>query len=559
MPAHHPPWLQRTWAHTLLLCAATIAAYAGVAHLGFAFDDHALVLFNPAIQQLGSDWSFLTQDLWAQAAEGADSGYYRPLVSLDLAIDWAIAGQAPAVYHLHNLAWHLLAVLLVHRLLTGLTGALPAVAGATLFALHPLQSEAVAWVAARNDLMVAALLAATLLALHDDQIRRGRIALGGVLALATMFSKESALLLPLFLLALDLARHGRPRRWQRHAVLWGAAALYLAARAAVGVNPGAAPPTHGWQLLGQRLPDLLALAATSLAWPWPLSVGRDLNSWSLGTPSLLLGLLIAAAILAGLLASRERLVMAGLAWCALAFAPVLAALADKALMGERYFYLPMLGMALALAAALQVIPTARRPLIALGLVVALPWMMIIRARVPDWTDNISLWRATVRHTPSTYAYGGLGSVLDLDGHRDEALDLLLLSLSGPSPKLEVCPKLAKVASRMEDHQRALEGSQRALGLGCTEPAFVARHAQLLAWNGHWDDAGAAATQAGEHGGGALAQHILIAAVVTRQDCGLLQGLDPAQLASPPVLTALERGGHPELAQQIRSGTLCTER
>ena len=88
-----------------------------------------------------------------------------------------------------------------------LTGPWAALAGATLFAVHPVQVEVLALVAARNDSMAAVfVLSALLLVLNPTE--RSPLRLGGAtwLVLSGLLSKESAILAPFMLVALDLAR-----------------------------------------------------------------------------------------------------------------------------------------------------------------------------------------------------------------------------------------------------------------------------------------------------------------------------------------------------------------
>ena len=554
-PLHHRPWL-----HGLLLCLVTAAAYAGVPHAGFVFDDFALVVYNEGIQELAGVWRYFGQDLWATVGEGVDSGYFRPLMALSLAVDWQLAGEAPAIYHLHSLAWHLLAVWCLHRLLLSVSGPLPAVLGAALFALHPLQSEAVVWVAARNDLMAAALLLGAIVLLRPLALSRGRLVAGAVLAVGAVLSKESTLLLPLFLLALDLAEHGKPRGWPRHALLWGAVGLHLVLRTLAGVTAGAAPPAVGWKLMWVRLPELLGTVGGLLAWPQPLSVGRDLVGWRLGTPGTVLGILALVLLLALLLAARRRLVLVGLAWAAMAVAPSLLAMADKGLFGERYLYLSLAGLGLAVAAGVGSVPAPRQRWLALLGLLVIPWFLMIHQRVPDWKDDISLWRAAARDTPCTYVYAGLGHVLNRDDQRGEAAVVFLEALRGDPPQKGVCSALVDLSARLGHIDRAVAVTAEAVALGCDEPVTRGKQAAYLAMARHWDQAVALAQEI-EHddpeGRGSL---VLAAADVVAGDCARYRELRAAWSGDmdAQMMPVLRFGGHPDLASALSDGVLCVD-
>ncbi len=557
-----PPWLRLPWVQGLLLCAVTVAAYAGVVHAGFVFDDYALVVYNGGLEQLGQAWRFFVQDLWATADGGYDSGYYRPLMILSLAVDRRLFDLAPAGYHLHSLLWHVAAVWALHRLLLRLTQPMPALLGAALFALHPLQSEAVIWISARNDLMATALLLGALAALQPPDASKRRLVVGGALALGAVLSKESALLVPVFLLCLDWAESGRPRGWRRHALLWGAVGAHLLMRAVAGINAAAAPSEAGWRLLTQKALHVVAAAGSLLGWPWPLSVGRDLESWQLGGPELVAGFLVCVLVPAGLLmmAGRRRLVVVGLAWACMGFAPAVLALADKALFGERYLYLPLAGLGLALAAALAASPPRRAGWLSLCLVLALPWFLLVHLRVPDWRDDLSLWAATSRDTPSGYVAASYGHVLFRDGEHELALEQFLDSLRASPPRLEICPKLTELALEFGDMERAVNITIAGAERGCSDPAFLGQHAVYLAMNGRWEPAvvAARAGAADPQGRGSL---VLAAAGVVTGDCARYASLrqswsDPAALDTQ-MKRILDFGGHPDLARALAAGRACS--
>jgi hypothetical protein len=560
MTAHLPPWLRLPWVQGLLLLALTAAAYAGVSWAGFVFDDHPLVLYNPGIRELSSALGFFGQDLWATADGGAASGYYRPLMALSLALDWQLAGASPMLYHLHSLAWHLLAVWLLHRLLLALSSPLPALLGAALFALHPLQSEAVVWIAARNDLMAAALLLATLVALRPLELSFQRLAGGAALAVAAVLSKESTLLLPLFLLCLDLAEHGRPRGWPRHLVLWGSVTLHLAARFAAGINTAAAPSEQGWRLVAGKLPELLALAGGLLVWPHPLSVGRDLTGWGLGATALILGLTVVLLILVASLVSRQRLAWVGLGWAAMAFAPSVVAVADKGPFGERYLYTSLAGLALVLAAVVSALPPARRRWSALALLVVIPWFFVLHARVPDWKSDETLWRAAVRDTPCGYAHVSLGHVLNVDGSRSEALRWYRESLRVGPPLLGVCTSLIEAAEVSERLEGVAAIALEAHGRGCRQPDFEGRVATYLAMTGRWEEAHAMAAAVEDRDRSLRAALVVAAWRLVEGDCSRYRELreDWSGDLDAQMMLLFHHGGHSQLSRRALEGALCSE-
>src|SRR6185312_11084012 len=80
----------------------------------------------------------------------------RPVLNLSLAVNYAISGPDPWSYHALNLAIHVGAALCLFGLIRRTAGpALLAFAVALLWAVHPLQSEAVMYIVQRAESMMA--------------------------------------------------------------------------------------------------------------------------------------------------------------------------------------------------------------------------------------------------------------------------------------------------------------------------------------------------------------------------------------------------------------------
>jgi len=131
------------------LAAATVAAYWPVFRCDFvAFDDESYVTRNRKVQQ-----GFTPQAVsWAFSSGRAAN--WHPLTWLSHILDCRLFGLNPRGHHAINLLFHTANTLLLFLLLTRMTGARwrsALVAG--LFALHPLHVESVAWVAERKDVL----------------------------------------------------------------------------------------------------------------------------------------------------------------------------------------------------------------------------------------------------------------------------------------------------------------------------------------------------------------------------------------------------------------------
>jgi tetratricopeptide (TPR) repeat protein len=317
-------------------------------------------------------------------------------------------------------------VLLLHAVLVRRgAGRWPALAAAAWFATLPASVEAVAWVAVRFDLLAAALALLALL-LHRAAHPAARAATP-LLVLAATLTKEASFVLPA-LLALDdwleerpaglgpfLRTHLAKYGWLAAAVV---ASLGLRAAALQGAGPSALAGRTAGLLAVDGLSTLAQLARLAVA-PFPLSVTRPYQPLGAGGLALAAGLAVAG----GLAAWRHRGLRFGLAWFAVGCALPSLVVRPLGFVGERYLYLPAIGLALAGAgaAALLRAPSARRAAGAVVAVVVAAQAAACLVRVPDWRDDRALFGAALEADPqSWFALFELGHAEARDGRWPEA-------------------------------------------------------------------------------------------------------------------------------------------
>ncbi|NOY24946.1 MAG: hypothetical protein GXP62_03650, partial [Oligoflexia bacterium] len=471
----------------LLLVLWTMASYAGVMGAGFVWDDDGLVVHNSLTASLSNIPGFFLVDMW-QGTPGlvSGSGYYRPLVLLSLALDRALFGQWALGFHLHSLAWHLAAVIVLHRLALRLLPWSQALVVAGVFALHPAQSEAVVWIAARNDPMAAALGLGALLAVWPARASTGRLAAGAVLAWAALMAKESVLVLPVLLLLLDWLA-GTSFRLRRYLALLLGLAVGVGLRLVAGVAGAAWPEPIGWHLMATEAVRVVGVYGATLSVAWPLSAVRSLEWLSLeprwrtlvgvGT----VGVLALAPLLTR--GHRRRLCIVGFAWLALTVLPTLVSVADKGLIGDRYVYLGLAGLGLWLCGA-----AGRAAPVVLALAV-LPWQGILRARLPDWRSDHAMWLAAVEDTASPYAMAGLGRSWLRAKRPGLALPMFVAALDQDPPALDACDFIGDAAVALGRLEMSEQLGRWALSRGCPKSGLLVGNLALSqAWLGHWDRA-----------------------------------------------------------------------
>lgn len=167
----------------LVIVLVIFAVYFRALPAPLLYDDESSVLNNPSISRL---WP-LAGDVQHRGPlnpppQSPTAG--RPLVNLSLAINYHFGETNPAGYHAVNVVIHTLSAVLValiirHCLLFGYFGrpfdsssGILAVLVALLWALHPLHTEAVAYVTQRTELLVGFFYLATIFSSYSFSMNR---------------------------------------------------------------------------------------------------------------------------------------------------------------------------------------------------------------------------------------------------------------------------------------------------------------------------------------------------------------------------------------------------
>lgn len=191
----------------MLLGVLIILAYFPTLTGDFILDDRPLIKNNPYIREPQSIISYLSQEDGADVRKDSGTirvGYYRPLVNFTYWLDYMVWGMQGARFRWSNIFYHLVACILLFHLVKRLTGdALASFWIAALFAVHPVNTEAVSWVSSRNNIFAAifGLVSFLLYIKAGEKTRAGYGSLSLLFFSGALVSKEFGLaLLPIFIL-----------------------------------------------------------------------------------------------------------------------------------------------------------------------------------------------------------------------------------------------------------------------------------------------------------------------------------------------------------------------
>jgi protein O-mannosyl-transferase len=444
-----------------LLVAAVVAVYAQVRHHAYInYDDDLYVVENVHVR------SGLTREGLAWAATFTGEGNWIPLTWISFMVDAEIGDLEPGPTLLANVALHALATALLFWVLSGATGAPGRSAFvAAVFGLHPLHVESVAWAAERKDVLCGVFWMLTLAA-HVRYARApswGRYGLVALALAAALLSKAMAVTLPFVLLLLDLwplgrlaSSEGEPAgridrgRLVRAALekvpllllVAAASAVTLEAQAQVrSLASGAALP------LAARLENALvsyAAYAADAVWPHDLSVFYPypvggVPGWQVAGAS---AFLVAASALALAALRRCPAVAVGWCWYLGTLIPVIGLVQVGAqARADRYTYLPLVGLAIAVAWGVPALLERRPRLVRIAAVAGFAGVAalaaVARRQVGHWRDGVAVFEQALHVAgPNLVTRGGLGVALLRAGRVEEGVQRLAanLGIDGSSPR-----------------------------------------------------------------------------------------------------------------------------
>jgi Flp pilus assembly protein TadD len=486
----------------LLLALCALLVYANILFNAFVYDDNTQILNNPYLRSFGHLREIFTTTVWSYVGAQGVTNYYRPMMTLGYLLCYQFFGPLAYGFHLASIILHAAVVcalfLVTQRMFRDRRVALVA---AGLFALHPVHTESVAWVAAVTDLQLTVFYLLTfgcfLWVARSAGARSGtaQLAMASGFVL-TMFSKEQALTLPVLatiyehFFRADRAETTWLQKLARYVLLWMLAFAYLLFRIRFfgALAPVLQISDLSWY---QTLLSAVALVGQyfwKLLWPVHLCAFYVFRrSSSLLDPRVLAGLGALVIVLVIFLAlwRRARTASFGLLWLLVTLAPVLNPRYLAAnVFTERYLYLPSVGFCWLLAwgwvhlwdTAAERWPYLQRALLgALALVMALYALRVV-TRNRDWHDDVRLYTRTLAVSPDAYhIHNNLGTVYWRQGAVQAAEREWQEALRLAPRNAIILNNLGLAQTKQKRYPEALAYLQRAMRL---KPNYTGPHMNL---------------------------------------------------------------------------------
>ncbi|HRK35232.1 MAG TPA: hypothetical protein PLJ47_11615 [Candidatus Hydrogenedentes bacterium] len=419
---------QFRWCAVALIVFAAILAYANTFTSDFVWDDASSILLHEDVKNPANVIQLFLKD---QHPFGRGQGnFYRPLVSLTFMIEYWLSKPAEAVegapaplqllspflFHVGNTLWHALVAVLMFAFMTQLDAPrFVRLLAPLVYVVHPLHTEAVAYISGRADSMAAAFALAALCAAFSTRSKMPVLWCGLFFACA-LLSKESAIIFPfVLLLAYVLLKkeavtteEAPPRRSLLASLIVSGVLVGVYGALRFTVLNFSEESSSTTTALSQRLLEAgqaFALYLKLIFIPLNLHMERTLN----GVPAWLsiagwISLLLLVLVIGAAYFANKKRIAFGLCFFLLTWFPISGIFPLNAPMAEHWLYLPLIGFTWAFFEILWLLvgkTPLRYPTYAAAYVVVLLLVLATTTRNHDWRDNQTLYLATLRENPDS--------------------------------------------------------------------------------------------------------------------------------------------------------------
>ncbi len=458
--------------HVLLIVITIVVAYLKVFNAGFmSWDDMDYVFNTPDIH--GFSWVHF-QHWWTDYY----LGNYQPLPVMTYALDYTLSGQEPIAWHVQSLVWHIGAAIMLYAVMRRLQDNIwVAFFVALLFALHPVQTESVSWIAARNKVMNGFFFFWAIyiyIGYLTDNDKRKLIWIY-LLAGAAYLCKISAVTLPFTLFAIDIWM----RRPFKGKTIWVEKIPLILLAVPIGLITLQAQDevdflhlhpefttVHTIVYAGyayvQYLINLLVPVKLSVLYPYPKE---------LGAIHFIYTLIAIAIVVTGIIAFKKKryLVAGGIVFFTVNIAIVLQFVQfGEALMADRYLYVACVGVWYPIVHYIyyyltkpgkNLLPT----IITGGLVVVFFISSFLRNDI--WLSELNFWKSVIKKFPeSSIAQSSIGGIYLNNGNNKAAQEHIDLALSIDERNYKAWYNRGSLLLRNNQPQEALLALDKAIAI-----------------------------------------------------------------------------------------------
>lgn len=464
----------------LALTGLTLFVYSGAIHFEFTnWDDDIHVTNNPSVKILSVK---SVADLFIPS----DKYMYHPLTMLTFMVEWYCAGDNPLVFHATNIALHLINIWFVFFIVFRLSrNNVFSLLIASIFALHPLQCESVAWISARKDLLSGMfVLSSALLYLRwkEDNSLSSYLA-SVIFFVLSLLSKPSSVILPLLFITYDMMQE-KKLSWNifKSTVLFVLLSIMFTLFIVLTTTSHSELPLYYYSVT-QRIVLIfyeISFYIFKFIIPINLSACYSYPQQLDGTLPVqyVLGAMTTFILLILVVIYRKRIQTAtvGLVLYCIFILPVLQIIPfnNASLTADRYVYLGIAGLTFCGVAVVDLMRIRFKisswVIAAASITLVGVFCFMSLQRITVWKDSITLFTDVIRKDPNTaIAYGNRANARvargDYEGAIKDCNTLLLLFPNEPKAYFN----RGNAYSELKKPREAIADYSMAVGLGFTSP------------------------------------------------------------------------------------------
>lgn len=414
---------------SLLIFFLSFIIYSNSLGGEFLYDDEYFIVKNIAIRNIGNIPRFFVMKQTTAFADLAND-VYRPFTVVSYAVDYLFWRLDTFGYHLVNVLIHSASGILLFLLLYIAFGNIfLSLLAAIFFVSHPVQTEVVSWISGRSSaLFLFFYLSAFLFYIRAfREKKRHYYVISILLFILSLFSKEMAITLPFMLAAYDLHftknKISWPRRIAGYVPYLLIAVLFIMIKAFVVGRVSQCgwwgdSPYYTFLTMSRMLVVYmrLLLAPVNLCAMYVIDISR---SFAEGRVMGSIALISAIFISLFFVFRRYRIISFGIFWFFITLLPVSNIVPLRALIAERFLYLPSVGYCIILAALMtgawqlkagRYSNLLKYLSVAAALFVTLSYSIATMRRNEDWKNPISISDSIIKVSPlNPWGYTSLGS------------------------------------------------------------------------------------------------------------------------------------------------------
>jgi len=346
--------------HLIFLAVLVAGIYANSLGGDFVFDDKPMILTYDLVK----DASNIPKAFISPTSLYGNTNYYRPIQTVTNITDYFLWGRAAFGFHVTNIFFHMVAVLLLYWLMAVLYGRKTlAFLTAALFAVHPVNTSVVSYIAGRADsILLCFMLLSFIFYIKAVYRASGRICFSFSVFFYVMclLTKEFALIIPAVYFLFDMYLSGytplgkrglKPLRYLPFIVLVVLYLVFRFTKMSFFVEGAIEPFPFSQRLV--TVPYWVGQYLRMIVLPNDLHFGRiPWVAWSIVDPKVVTSFLAVASITAALFTLRKRLNAAwfGLCWFYIMLLPALNIVTPLFYtLAENWLYIASIGIYAAIA------------------------------------------------------------------------------------------------------------------------------------------------------------------------------------------------------------------